>query len=104
MAVAPVPVFQARHAVLYDGTNSAEIADLIADFTVTGETASQLQFISAGVTGTVARNGRIVYAQGVVESTYANDDDFYDAWTAQALDEHVHDLVLTSGPAKMPEA
>lgn len=104
MAAIPVPVFQARHAVTYDGTNSAEIASLIPDFTVTGETSTNLSFTSGGTAYTVARNGHIVYAQGVVEATYANDDDFGDAWTAQALDEHVHDLVLTSGPAKMPEA
>lgn len=103
MPTTPVPVFEARNAVQYTGTNSAEIAELISDFTVTGEDAQNLMFTSAGQNYVLPRNGRIVYAQGAVEATFSNDDDFYDAWTEQALDEHVHDLVLTSGPAKMPE-
>jgi len=103
MATVPTPVFESRNAVQYTGTNSAEIAALINDFTVTGETATELQFTSGGTAYAVPRQGRIVYAQGAVEDTYANDDDFRDAWTEQALDNHVHDLVLTSGPAKMPE-
>src|SRR5688572_22890402 len=100
MATTPVPVFEARHAVQYTGTNSAEIAGLINDFTVTGEDANNLMFTSGGQNYTLPRNGRIVYAQGAVEDTYNNDDDFRDAWSEQALDSHVHDLVLTTGPAK----
>lgn len=103
MATTPVPVFEARHSVQYTGTNSAEIAALIDDFTVTGETATELQFTSGGTARTVARNGFIVYAQGVVEATYANEDDYLDAWSELSLDQHIHEVVLKSGPAKMPE-
>lgn len=104
MATEPVPVFESRHSVKYDGTNSGEIAALIADFTVTAETATELSFTSNAQSWVVSRNGYIVYAQGAVTNVYNNEDDYRDAWTEQALDDHVHDLVLTSGPAKMPAA
>lgn len=103
MATVPTPVFEARHSVQYTGTNSAEIAALINDFNVTGETATELTFTSGGQTYVLPRLGRIVYAQGVVEDTFNNDDDYRDAWSEQALDEHIHEVVLKSGPAKMPE-
>lgn len=103
MPTTPVPVFEARNSVQYTGANSAEIAALVDDFTVTSETATHLNFTSAGTAYSVPRQGYIVYAQGAVEDTYANEDDFHDAWTPQALDAHVHDLVLTTGPAKMAD-
>lgn len=103
MATVPTPVFEARKAVQYTGTNSGEIAALIDDFTVTGEDASNLMFTSSGQNYVLPRNGRIVYAHGAVEDTFNNDDDFRDAWTEQSLDSHVHDLVLTTGPAKLAE-
>lgn len=106
MAAVPVNVAQARRAVKYDGTNSADIAALIDDFTVTGEDASQLTFTSGGQTLSVLRNGWLVYHQGMVaaEDVFANADDFEDQYTdlSQAA-EHVHEIVLTSGPAKAPE-
>lgn len=104
MATVPVPVFESRHGVKYDGTNSAELAALIADFTVTAETANQLTFTSGGQTFNVARNGYIVYAQGTVSDVYANEDDYRDAWSEQSLDDHIHDVVIPTGPAKMADA
>lgn len=96
----PVPVVEARHALHYDGTNSADIAALIADFTVTGETTTNLSFTSGGTTHTVARGGYIAYAGGVVSAVYNNRDDFTDALTEVSTADHVHDLRLTTCGAK----
>lgn len=103
MPATPINVTQARRAVQYDGTNSADLAALIDDFTVTSETATTLNFTSNGVTLSVPRNGWLAYHQGMVtaEDVFANEDDFRDQYTDLAsADQHVHDLILTSGPAK----
>lgn len=102
MPTTPLHVSEDRRAVKYTGTNSAEIAALINDFTVTSENASGLTFTSGGTTRAVARNGWITYWQGAVqEETFANDDDFYDVYRDTAVDagNHVHELKLTTGPA-----
>lgn len=96
----PVIVVAARYAIPYDGTNSAKIAEHIADFTVTGETTTELTFTSGGTTRTVPRGGYIDYTSGVVTAVYANEDDLNDAVVAVSAQDHVHDVVLHSGGAK----
>ena len=106
MPATPINVTQARRAVRYDGTNSAAIAALIDDFTVTSETPTELTFTSNGATLSVARNGWLVYHQGMVtaEDVFANDDDFEDQYTdLSEAAGHVHEIVLTSGPPKAAE-
>lgn len=105
MAATPIPVTQDRLAVKYDGTNSADIAALIPDFTVTSETATQLNFTSLGVSYTVPRDGYITYWQGAVrEVPYANEDDFRDVYRDDVPTlAHVHDLKLTTGYGYVPE-
>lgn len=103
MPTTPINVAEARRAVQYTGTNSAEIAALIDDFTVTNETATELTFTSGGQSLSVLRNGYLVYFQGKVaaEDIFANADDFHDVYADLAeTSGHVHDLILTSGPAK----
>lgn len=103
MPTTPINVAEARKAVQYTGTNSAEIAALIYDFTVTNETATTLTFTSAGQTMSVARDGYLVYFQGKVapEDVFANADDFHDVYSDLAATAgHVHEVILTSGPAK----
>lgn len=95
----PMHVVEARRAVKYTGINSAQIAELIPDFTVTGETATELMFTSNGQSFTVSRNGFIVY-MNAVSAVFNNEDDFTDAYTAVSDADHVHDLVLTTGGAK----
>jgi hypothetical protein len=100
MATTPIPVLQDRQAVQYTGTNAAEIAALISDFTVTGETATTLSFTSLGVPYTVARNGYITYWDGAVRETPFNtEDDFRDQYREQTFADHVHELVLRTGKA-----
>lgn len=103
MAFDPVTVVEARLAQKYDGTNSADLNNAIADFTVVGEDAtSGLTFTSGGQQYTVARNGYITWYQGRVDHVYQNGQDYQGAFRAAALAafDHVHDLVLTTGPAK----
>lgn len=100
MATEGIPVVDARVAYLYDGTNSADLAAKIDDFTVVGEDATQLTFSSGGVQLTVPKNGYIVAEQGKVvqEDIFANEDDFLDVnmKLTQALD-HKHDIKLQTG-------
>lgn len=101
MPTTPISVVSDRQAVQYTGTNSAEIAALIDDFTVTSEAGGNLTFTSNGVSRTVPTNGYITYWEGAVrEDTFANEDDFRDVYRDQdaAVLEHVHDLRLTTGP------
>lgn len=98
-----IPVIEARSGYLYDGTNSAELAEAINDFTVTSETPQQLTFTSNGQSLTVARNGYVVAAHGMVapEDVFNNEDDFMDTYADVSTHaSHVHDLLLTTGPAK----
>lgn len=107
MPVTPIPVVEARIGYLYDGTNSADLAAAIDDFTVVTETPTELTFTSGGVNLTVARNGYLVAAHGMVvaEDIFANIDDFRDAYAdLHGEGGHVHDLILTSGPAKAAPA
>ena len=101
MPTTPISVTSDRRAVQYTGTNSAEIAALIDDFTVTGETAAGLTFTSDGTSYAVPTNGWITYWEGAVHETpFANDDDFRDVYRDEAAaTDHVHELKLTTGPA-----
>lgn len=102
MPATPLPVVEARTGYLYDGTNSADLAAAISDFTVVTETATQLTFTSNGQTLTVARNGYVVAAHGVIapEDVFANKDDFEDVYSdISEVSAHVHQVILTSGPA-----
>jgi hypothetical protein len=105
MPAIPITVTEDRHAVKYDGTNSADIEALITDFTVTGETATALSFTSLGVPYTVALNGWVTYWQGAVrEAPFANDGDFRDVYRdSDVLLAHVHDLKLVTGLGYVPE-
>ena len=104
--VAPINVTQARRALQYTGTNSAALAAAIDDFTVVSENASGLTFTSGGQQLTVVPNGWVVYHRGAVapEDVFANDDDFEDEYSniAQA-GTHVHEIVLSTGPAMAAE-
>lgn len=98
-----IPVIEARTGYLYDGTNSSDLAAAISDFTVVSETPTQLTFTSNGQNLTVPRNGYVVAAHGMVaaEDVFANEDDFTDTYADVSTHaSHVHDLILTSGPAK----
>lgn len=103
MPATPIPVIESRQGYLYDGTNSADLANAISDFTVVAETPQQLTFTSGGQNLTVARGGYLVAAHGTVapEDVFANEDDFTDTYADVSTHvSHVHDLILTSGPAK----
>lgn len=103
MPATPIPVIESRVGYKYDGTNSADLAAAINDFTVVTETATALTFTSGGQTLTVPRNGYVVAAHGMVvpEDVFANEDDFRDMYAdfSEARD-HMHEVVLKSGPAK----
>jgi len=105
MPATAMPVFEARNAYLYDGSNSADLAAAINDFTVVSETANSLTFTSNGQNLTVARGGYLVEANGMVEAdnVFANADDFHDVYTeARSATEHVHDIMLHTGPGHAP--
>jgi len=85
------------YGIQYDGTNSADIAEKINDFTVVTETTNDLTFTSGGATFNVARNGHIVWQNGAVTGVFQNDDDFGDAWAKVAPACHEHKLVLKTG-------
>lgn len=95
-------VVKSVYAAKYHGTNSTELDEKIADFTVVSETASALTFTSNANSFTVARGGWIVWQDGVVSEVFQNADDFYDAWSPVSLAGHVHDLTLASSPGKSP--
>lgn len=105
MAHAPVRVAEARRAVKYDGTNSAQINADISDFQIVSENANQIVFTSGGQQYTVARNGYIAWFQGEVTDVFQNEADYNEVYAAFDFQtgQHVHDLVLTTGPAKAPE-
>lgn len=99
MPTTPIPVVADRNAVLYTGTNSAEIAALIDDFTVTSEAAGVLTFTSDAVTYTVPTGSYITYWEGAVrEEPFANEDDFRDVYRNGEDTDHVHELKLVTGP------
>lgn len=103
MPAIPIAIAEDRKAVQYDGTNSAEIATLIDDFTVISEVGGVLTFTSLGVSRTVPTNGWITYWQGAVrEATFANDDDFRDVYRNLEEMVHVHDLKLTTSVGRAP--
>ena len=104
MALTPLRVFESRSAAKYTGSNSADLNTAISDFTIVSENASGLTFTSDGASYTVAPNGYIAWYQGEVTDVFQNQPDFDSVYaTEQALQGHVHDLVLTTGPAKAPE-
>lgn len=107
MPATAMPVFEARNAYQYDGTNSADLAAAINDFTVVSETPTQLTFTSNGVNLTVARGGYLVESGGMVEAdnVFANADDFHDVYSELGTaTNHVHDIVLHTGPGHAPGA
>lgn len=105
MAFTAIPVREARLAARYDGTNSAEFNSRIADFTINSETTSGLTFTSGGQQYTVARNGYLAWYQGEVTDVFQNQTDFEQVYSdlGGLGESHVHDLVLTTGPAKAPD-
>lgn len=100
MAFTPLRVFEARQAAKYDGTNSADLNAAISDFTIVSENADGLTFTSGGTQYTVAPNGYVAWYQGVVTEVFQNQQDFEETYATEAAISHVHDLVLTTGPAK----
>jgi hypothetical protein len=99
MPATAIPVFTNRKGYLYDGTNSADLAAAIDDFTVVTEDAANLTFNSGGVDLVVPRGGYVVAQTGKVaaEDIFANADDFHDANTEFGeVAAHVHDLKLTT--------
>lgn len=104
MALTPLRVFEARSAAQYTGTNSADLNTAISDFTIVSENATGLTFTSGGTTYAVAPNGYVAWYQGEVTDVFQNQNDFDEVYaTEQAMATHVHDLVLTTGPAKAAE-
>lgn len=106
MSTEPTVVTKALRVLQYDGTNSARLAEKIDDFTVTAEDATNLTFTSGGQSLVVPRGGFVVYHRGVVtpEDVFANADDYFDAYAPVDEvrgDTHVHQVILTSGPAMM---
>lgn len=107
MPAPAIPVVESRTGYLYDGTNSADLAAAIDDFTVGVETPTELNFTSGGQSLTVVRGGYVVSAHGMVvqDDIFANEDDFRDTYAdmTERLN-HTHDLVLTTGPGKPADA
>lgn len=103
MATTPQVVFPEaelyRYAV-YTGDNSADLNSLISDFTITGETATELSFTSGGVARVVPHDAYLVWQDGAVTDVYLNENDFREAFgiSASATD-HFHELTLMTGPA-----
>ncbi len=101
----PTVVTKAIRVLRYDGTNSAVLAEKIDDFTVVTEDASNLTFTSGGQQLVVPRDGYVAYHRGVVapENVFANEDDYLDEYAsvdaARNAEQHVHQIILTSGPA-----
>lgn len=102
MPLASKRVVPAQQSAQYNGTNSADLATEISDFTVNGETAAGLVFTSAGQQYTIARNGYLTWSNGRVDEVFQNADDYGDAYTeldqAMGLD-HVH--AITTGPGHL---
>lgn len=109
MASTPQLIFpeeEVYRALLYTGTNSADLNSLISDFTIISEGGGNLTFSSDGVNYTVVTDGYVVYRQGIVTNVFLNEDDFLDTFTgvpSTAL-EHYHEVVLTSGTGIPSEA
>lgn len=105
MAFEPIPVREARLAAKYDGTNSADFNAAISDLHIVSENAtSGLTFTSGGHQYTVARNGYLSWYQGEVTDVFQNQADFDAVYASDStVDAHVHDLTLTTGPAKAAE-
>ena len=100
MALVTKRVFEARSAAQYTGTNSADLAAEINDFTVVSETPTHLTFISGGQEHTVAVNGYIAWYQGTVTEVFQNADDYQDVYAelgTEVLLEHVHDITTGKG-------
>lgn len=100
MALMPLRVFEARQAAQYTGTNSADLNAAISDFNIVSENGGGLTFTSGGTQYTVAPNGYVAWYQGQVSEVFQNEQDFSETYSAEGLDNHVHDLIWTSGPAK----
>lgn len=100
MALDAKRVFESRNAAKYTGSNSADFANEIADFTVVSETPNGLAFTSGGQQYTVLPNGYISWYAGQVTDTFQNDDDYRDAYaeldTELALN-HVHSIDTGTG-------
>src|SRR5687768_577578 len=101
MALEVQSVYENRSAAKYDGTNSAEFAAHIPDFTVLSEDASGVTFTSGGVEYTVATNGYIAWYDHVVTDVFQNEDDYRDRFTS-ATDQafglnHIHYIKLETG-------
>lgn len=101
MATTPLVVFpeaELYRAVVYTGSNSADINALIDDFTINGETATHLTFTSAGLQQVVSHGSFLVYQNGAVTDVYLNEDDFREAFgdVASAVD-HYHEITLKTG-------
>lgn len=76
----PYPVVLNYHAILYDGTNSAQINDLVEQLVITSESSGILSFESPpGSTSFTANTGdTIVWTQGMVTQVLSEEDmDFF---------------------------
>lgn len=106
MAIDRLHIAEARHAAVYDGTNSADLNAAISDFTIVSENAAGLTFTSNGTQYNVVPGGYVAWYQGAVTEAFQNEDDFTDVYSS-ALDvsAHVHDLTLTTGqPKPVPQS
>lgn len=100
MALAVKRVFESRNAAQYTGSNSADLATEVNDFTVVSETPTNLTFNSGGHQYTVAKNGYVAWYQGAVTEVFQNQDDYRDAFAELETElplNHVHDLTTGKG-------
>lgn len=100
MALTPSRVFESRNAAQYTGSNSADFAEGIADFTVNSEDAQGLTFTSGGQQYTVAPNGYVAWYQGQVSDVFQNEDDYRDVYADLGTEismNHVHDITTGTG-------
>lgn len=99
------PIREARSAAQYTGDNSADLNTEISDFTIVGEDANGLTFNSGGQQYTVQPSGYVAWYQGAVTEVFQNEDDLRSVYAdLGAVEDHVHDLTLTTGPARAPQA
>lgn len=99
----PIIIVAANYAIDYDGSNSAALAEHIADFTITAETSTELTFTSGGRSFVLPRGGYAAYASGAVFEVFATAEDLQHSWAKVSAAGHVHDLKWTTGPGKPAE-
>lgn len=103
MPTTPIDIVLDRKAVLYTGTNSAEIDALITDFTITSEDATTLFFTSQANAYHVHIGGYVTYWNDAVhEDPFANADELHNTYREEVSVDHVHELKLRTCAGSAP--